>query len=45
MWNQGHAGEGARLVNEWIWDGAIGDVTEVHVWTDRPIWPQGIDAP
>jgi predicted dehydrogenase len=45
MGNQGHAGEGARLVNEWIWDGAIGDVTEVHVWTDRPIWPQGIDAP
>ncbi len=45
MGNQGHAGEGARLVNEWIWDGAIGDVAEVYVWTDRPIWPQGIDAP
>jgi len=41
MGNQGHAGEGARLVNEWIWDGAIGDVTEVHAWTNRPIWPQG----
>jgi predicted dehydrogenase len=45
MGNQGHAGEGARLVNEWIADGAIGDVTEVHVWTNRPIWPQGIDRP
>jgi predicted dehydrogenase len=45
MGNQGHAGEGARLVCEWIWDGAVGPVTEVHVWTDRPIWPQGIDAP
>jgi predicted dehydrogenase len=46
MGNQGHAGEGARLINEWIWDGAIGDVTEVHAWTDRPIWPQGqIDRP
>jgi predicted dehydrogenase len=45
MGNQGHAGEGARLINEWIWDGAIGDVREVHVWTNRPIWPQGIDAP
>ncbi|MCF8432741.1 MAG: Gfo/Idh/MocA family oxidoreductase, partial [Melioribacteraceae bacterium] len=33
MGNQGHAGEGARLVNEWIWDGAIGDVNEVHAWT------------
>jgi len=45
MGNQGHAGEGARLVCEWIWDGAIGDVREAHVWTNRPIWPQGIDAP
>ena len=45
MGNQGHAGEGARLINEWIWDGAIGDVREAHVWTNRPIWPQGIDAP
>ena len=46
MGNQGHAGEGARLVCEWIWDGAIGDVREVHCWTNRPIWPQGpIDAP
>ena len=45
MGNQGHADEGARLVNEWIWDGAIGDVTEVHTWTNRPIWPQGIDRP
>jgi predicted dehydrogenase len=46
MGNQGHAGEGARLVCEWIWSGAIGNVTEVHCWTNRPIWPQGgIDAP
>jgi predicted dehydrogenase len=45
MGNQGHAGEGGRLINEWIWDGAIGQVREVHCWTNRPIWPQGIDAP
>jgi len=45
MGNQGHAGEGARLINEWIWDGAIGDVYEVHCWTNRPIWPQGVPAP
>ena len=45
MGNQGHSKEGARLICEWVWDGAIGDVTEVHVWTNRPIWPQGIDAP
>jgi predicted dehydrogenase len=45
MGNQGHANEGARLINEWIADGAIGDVTEVHAWTNRPIWPQGIEQP
>jgi predicted dehydrogenase len=45
MGNQGHSKEGARLICEWIWDGAIGNVNEVHTWTDRPIWPQGIDAP
>ncbi|HPU92976.1 MAG TPA: Gfo/Idh/MocA family oxidoreductase [Candidatus Saccharicenans sp.] len=45
MGNQGHSKEGARLICEWIWDGAIGQVHEVHVWTNRPIWPQAIDAP
>lgn len=45
MGNQGHAGEGWRLLVEWIRSGAIGDVTEVHSWTDRPIWPQGIERP
>jgi predicted dehydrogenase len=41
MGNQGHASEDARLINEWIADGAIGNVTEVHLSTNRPIWPQG----
>jgi predicted dehydrogenase len=41
MGNQGHAGEGARLIKEWLMAGAIGDVHEVAVWTNRPIWPQG----
>jgi len=45
MGNQGHSGEGVRLICEWIWDGAIGPVHEVHAWTNRPIWPQGIDRP
>jgi hypothetical protein len=45
MGNQGHASEGARLINEWIADGAIGEIREVYCWTNRPIWPQGIDAP
>lgn len=38
---QGHSNEGTRLLCEWIWQGAIGEVTEVHYWTNRPIWPQG----
>jgi len=45
MGNQGHSGDGVRLICEWIWDGAIGDVREVHAWTNRPIWPQGIARP
>ena len=34
--NQGHSAEGIRLVREWVQSGAIGDVKEVHAWTDRP---------
>lgn len=45
MGNQGHCEDGVRQTCEWIWDGAIGDVTEVHAVTNRPIWPQGMDAP
>jgi predicted dehydrogenase len=45
MGNQGHSSEGAALVNEWIQAGVIGPVKEVHVWTNRPIWPQGIPRP
>jgi predicted dehydrogenase len=44
MGNQGHSGDGARLICEWIWDGAIGSVREVHAWTNRPVWPQGIEV-
>ena len=45
MGNQGNSFDWCRQVAEWIWDGAIGDVTEVHCWTDRPIWPQGLMKP
>ena len=44
MGNQGHSGEGIRLLSEWIWAGAIGPVREVHAWTNRPVWPQGIEV-
>ncbi|MBP7569750.1 MAG: Gfo/Idh/MocA family oxidoreductase [Acidobacteria bacterium] len=44
MGNQGHAMESIRVLCEWIWDGAIGPVTEVHAWTPHPVWPQGMLA-
>lgn len=52
MGNQGQAGDGPRRLREMIWDGVIGPVREVHVWTDRPnngmfrtYWPQGVPRP
>lgn len=45
MGNQGHSESGTRRMVEWIQAGGLGPVREVHVWTDRPIWPQGIDRP
>ncbi len=41
MGNQGATMQGTRILREWIESGMIGDVTEVHYWTNRPIWPQG----
>ncbi len=43
MGNQGHAGEGTRIIREWYEAGAIGEIKEIHYWTNRPIWPQGLD--
>ncbi len=51
MGNQGRASEGWRLLCEFIWAGLVGNVKEVHVWTDRPgipsrfWWPQGAGRP
>src|SRR2546427_7975206 len=53
MGNQGMAFGGNGLINEWLQDGAIGPVGEVHVWSDRPThrgkmplwWAQGIERP
>jgi len=52
MGNQGQASGGPRRLREMIWDGVIGPVREVHVWTDRPnnglfktYWPQGVPKP
>ncbi len=52
MGNQGHNIEGTMQTVEWIQSGAIGDVKEVHMWSNRPVWaqgslerPAGIDVP
>ncbi|MDZ7724689.1 MAG: Gfo/Idh/MocA family oxidoreductase [candidate division KSB1 bacterium] len=42
---QTNASEDHRILAEWIQDGAIGDVREAHLWSNRPIWPQGIERP
>ncbi|MBV9265103.1 MAG: Gfo/Idh/MocA family oxidoreductase, partial [Acidobacteriaceae bacterium] len=42
MGNQGYSNEGTRQCAEMIWAGEIGNVTEVHAWTNRPVWPQGV---
>ena len=44
MGNQGYSNEGTRQAAEIVWDGQLGNVTEVHAWTDRPWWPQGLTS-
>jgi len=45
MGNQGASGDGVAETCELIWGGAIGEVTKVESFTDRPIWPQGLNTP
>lgn len=45
MGNQGNSCPEVRDICEWIWNGEIGEVKEVHAWTNRPIWPQGLTRP
>jgi predicted dehydrogenase len=45
MGNQAHAGEPIRRGVEFVRAGLIGKVREVHTWTNRPIWPQGMAWP
>ncbi|MGO9844033.1 MAG: Gfo/Idh/MocA family protein [Candidatus Acidiferrales bacterium] len=47
MGNQGRSLDDTRTAVEYIWSGAIGEVREIHVWTDRPVgfWPQGVPRP
>ncbi len=47
MGNQGHSLDDGRTAVEYIRSGAIGEVKDVHVWTNRPLgfWPQGVPRP
>jgi hypothetical protein len=45
MGNQGSAGSGLRRAVEVVQAGVIGKPQELHVWSNRPIWPQGLDRP
>ncbi len=45
MGNQGTANNGLRQAMVYVQSGGLGDVKEVHVWTNRPIWPQGLERP
>jgi len=45
MGNEGHSNNTVSEVCEWIWSGAIGEISRVDAWTDRPIWPQGLERP
>ena len=45
MGNQGNSSHDMATVCEWIWNGEIGEVEKVDAWTNRPIWPQGLERP
>lgn len=45
MGNQGASNPGQVQMMEWFNAGKIGTVHTVHVWTNRPVWPQGIPMP
>ena len=45
MGNQGSAESGLRRAIEVIQAGLIGNPLELHVWSNRPVWPQGLDRP
>ena len=45
MGNQGASGDGVRMLQDWYAAGLIGDVHTIYCYTDRPVWPQGIQRP
>ena len=45
MSTQQNASDDHRLLCEMVWSGVIGNVYEAHTWSNRPIWPQGMERP
>lgn len=45
MGTQHHAHDSLRTLRELIEAGVVGDIREVHLWTNRPIWPQAVERP
>ena len=45
MGNQGASNPNQDIMQEWIDSGKIGSISNIHVWTSRPIWPQGVNPP
>ncbi len=45
MGNQGASNPSQKVMMDWLDKGLVGKVNEVYVWTDRPVWPQGIPVP
>ncbi len=45
MGNQNHSGSGYRTLADWVQKGILGKVKVAHTWSNRPVWPQGLDRP
>jgi predicted dehydrogenase len=45
MGNQGHAQSESRRLVELLRADVLGEIRRIHIWTDRPIWPQGLQRP
>ncbi len=45
MGNQGASNPTQKQMMKWLDEGLVGPVHTVHIWTNRPVWPQGIPVP
>jgi len=45
MGNQGGSNPLLNMVQNWIDEGKLGEISEVKIWTNRPVWPSGVSMP